>query len=146
MLVILRKDCSQEQSDRVVAAIRSLGLTPLPVPGADRTAICIVGNKGPVDAAPLAQLPGVLECIRVTKPYKLVSREVHPADTVVRVGAVGIGGPEAVVIAGPCSVETEARTLEIAARVKELVPGVTTIVAHCARVELLYSGRLVTRR
>ncbi len=114
MLVILRRDCTAAESDAVEEAIRRLGFTPLPVPGADRTAICVTGNKGPVDASLLARLPGVLDCIPVTKPYKLVSREVHPQDTVVRVGAVAIGGPVPVIIAGPCSVETEARTLRIA--------------------------------
>src|SRR3990172_10508936 len=95
-----------------------MGYTPLPVPGANRTAICVTGNRGPVESALLIQLPGVLECIPVTKPYKLVSREVHPNDTVVEVEKVRIGGGEATLVAGPSSVETEARTLLIARRVK----------------------------
>ncbi len=119
MLVIMQRDCTVAQCAAVEAAIRNLGFTPLPVPGENRTAICVTGNKGPVDAAALARLPGVLECIRVTRPYKLVSREVHPQDTVVRVGDVAIGGPQPVLIAGPCSVETEARTLAIAAAAKD---------------------------
>lgn len=114
MLVIMQRDCTVAQCAAVEAAIRNLGFTPLPVPGESRTAICVTGNRGAVDAAALARLPGVLECIRVTRPYKLVSREVHPQDTVVRVGGVEIGGTQAVLIAGPCSVETEARTLAIA--------------------------------
>ncbi|MEO6593470.1 MAG: 3-deoxy-7-phosphoheptulonate synthase [Planctomycetota bacterium] len=119
MLVILRKDCTAAESDAVEEAIRKMGFAPLPVPGADRTAICITGNKGPVDASMLRRLAGVLECIPVTKPYKLVSREVHPQDTVVQVGKVAIGGAnKPVVVAGPCSVETEARTLRIAEAVK----------------------------
>jgi len=119
MLIILRKDCTVEDCARVEEAVRRLGYKPLPVPGADRTAICVTGNKGPVDAAAFNHLPGVLECVRVTKPYKLVSREVHPEDTIVRVGGVAIGGAEPVLIAGPCSVETEARTLAVAEAVKE---------------------------
>lgn len=118
MLVIMRKDCTVEECSRVEEAIRRLGFEPLPVPGADRTAICVTGNRGPVDRASLSHLPGVLECIEVTRPYKLVSREVHPEDTVVQVGEVAIGGPDPVLIAGPCSVETEARTLAIAEGVK----------------------------
>jgi 3-deoxy-7-phosphoheptulonate synthase len=119
MLVILRRDCTTEQCAAVEDAVRRLGFVPLPVPGADRTAICITGNRGPVDSAMLARLPGVLECIPVTKPYKLVSREVHPENTVVRVAGVAVGGAVPIVIAGPCSVETEARTCRIAEAVKE---------------------------
>ncbi|MFH0944116.1 MAG: 3-deoxy-7-phosphoheptulonate synthase [Planctomycetota bacterium] len=118
MLVIMRSDCTVEQLSEAEDAIRRLGFTPLPVPGANRTAICITGNKGPLDGGQFSRLPGVLECIRVTRSYKMVSREVHPEDTVVTVGGVKIGGAEPVVVAGPCSVETEARTLEVAAAVK----------------------------
>lgn len=119
MLVIMRADCTVEQLSNAEEAIRRLGYTPLQVPGANRTAICITGNPGAVDPAPLSQLAGVLECIPVTRPYKLVSREVHPEDSVVDVGGVAIGGPDLVVVAGPCSVETEERTLAIANAVKE---------------------------
>lgn len=124
MLVILRTDCTSEQCSDVEAAIRRLGFTPLPVPGAGRTAICVTGNSGAVDPGPLVRLPGVLECIRVTRPYKLVSREVHPEDTVVTVGAPGlgqteVGGATTTLIAGPCSVETEARTMRIAEAVRD---------------------------
>ena len=80
MLVIMGQDSTKEQCEAVEEAIRRMGFTPLPVPGANRTAICVTGNRGPVEAAFLNQLPGVLECIPVTKPYKLVSREVHPED------------------------------------------------------------------
>ena len=118
MLVIMRSDSTEQQSDAVVATIKSLGLDALTVPGANRTAICITGNAGPVDATPLHGLPGVLECLPVTKPYKLVSREAHPDNTLVEVGGVRIGGPEPVLIGGPCSVETEARTLQVARAVK----------------------------
>jgi len=122
MLVIMRKDSTTEECERVADVIRQMGFTPLPVPGADRTAICVTGNHGPVDPSYLSQLPGVVECIPVTKPYKLVSREVHPEDTVIDLSglsAVKLGGRDPVFIAGPCSVETEARTLEVARQVKE---------------------------
>jgi 3-deoxy-7-phosphoheptulonate synthase len=118
MLVIMKQGSTSEECGAVEEAIRRMGFTPLPVPGANRTAICVTGNHGPVESAYLIELPGVLECIPVTKPYKLVSREVHPEDTVVDVGEVRVGGKEATLIAGPPSVETEARTLEIARRVK----------------------------
>ena len=120
MLVIMRQDSTEQQADAVEKQIRRMGYTPLPVPGESRTAICVTGNKGPVEPAFLSQMPGVLECIPVTKPYKLVSREVHPEDTVVRVGNVEVGGESLpfTFIAGPCSVETESRTLEVARRVR----------------------------
>lgn len=118
MLVIMGAAPSEEQCRRVETAIRDMGFVPLRVPGADRTAICVTGNRGPVDPSFLVRLPGVTRCIPVTKPFKLVSREVHPADTVVDVGGVAVGGPDPVVIAGPCSVETEARTVEIARAVR----------------------------
>jgi 3-deoxy-7-phosphoheptulonate synthase len=119
MLVIMKRNSTPEQCDQVEEAIRRMGFQPLPVPGENRTAICITGNRGPVESAYLSQLPGVLECIPVTKPYKLVSREVHPDDTVIEVEGVKLGGADPVLIAGPCSVETESRTLEVARRVKE---------------------------
>jgi 3-deoxy-7-phosphoheptulonate synthase len=119
MLVIMKQGSTVGQCDAVEDAIRRMGFTPLPVPGANRTAICVTGNKGPVGSALLNQLPGVVECRRVTKPYKLVSREVHPEDTVIEVGQVKIGAKSPLMIAGPCSVETESRTLAIARRVQE---------------------------
>ncbi|MFK7740347.1 MAG: 3-deoxy-7-phosphoheptulonate synthase [Planctomycetota bacterium] len=115
MLVILHPECTVAQASAVEDTIRKLGFQPIPVPGPSRTAICVTGNKGPVDPAPLARLPGVVDTISVTRPYKLVSRETRQEDTVVRVGDVEIGGSCApVLIAGPCSVETEARTVAIA--------------------------------
>ena len=119
MLVIMRKGSTDRECDAVEEQIQRMGYTPLPVPGESRTAICITGNKGPVDAALLNPMPGVLECIPVTKPYKLVSREVHPEDTIVKIGGHSIGGGATTFIAGPCSVETESRTLAIARKVKE---------------------------
>jgi 3-deoxy-7-phosphoheptulonate synthase len=119
MLVIMSKNSTEDQCREVEEAIRRMGFKPLPVPGANRTAICITGNRGPVESSYLAQLAGVLECIPVTKPYKLVSREVHPEDTTIDLLGVNIGGPEPVMIAGPCSVETESRTLEVARQAKK---------------------------
>lgn len=115
MLIIMEASCTVAQLSAVEECVRNMGYTPLPVPGPSRTAICVTGNRGPVDPSVLSTLPGVVECIRVTKPYKLVGREVQPEDTVVTLGNVKIGGANpAAVIAGPCSCETEARTLAIA--------------------------------
>src|SRR5207253_10761982 len=88
--------------------ITQQGLTPHPLPGSTRTAIGITGNTAAVDAETLEVLPGVKECIRVTKPYKLASREMHREDTVVTLPHTRIGPGTFTVIAGPCSVENEA--------------------------------------
>lgn len=115
MLVILHPDCTVADVAAVEDTIKNLGYTPIPVPGPSRTAICVTGNRGPVDPAPFVRLSGVADTIAVTKPYKLVSRETRHEDTVVMVGDVPIGGDAApVLVAGPCSVETEARTMAIA--------------------------------
>src|SRR5262245_16347813 len=114
MLVVMDSQADPGQIDAVMAAVRELGLTPHPLPGATRTAIGITGNTGAVDARPLELLPGVKELIRVTKPYKLASREMHPADTAVRTPQTVIGPGTFTVIAGPCSVENEAMVLRTA--------------------------------
>src|ERR671935_260942 len=85
MLVVMHSHATPEQIERAVEAIRRMGLTPHPMPGATRTAIGITGNVGAVDPRTLEVLPGVMELLRVTKPYKLASREMHEADTYVRV-------------------------------------------------------------
>ena len=78
MLVIMQQDSTVEQCAKVEDVIRDMGYEPLPVPGESRTAICVTGNKGPVDPSHLQRLAGVRECVSVTRPYKLVSREVKP--------------------------------------------------------------------
>lgn len=107
MLVVMQSDASPVQIARVIDMIRTLDLEPHPLPGATRTAIGITGNTGAVDARRLEVLEGVKECIRVTKPYKLASREMHKEDTVIRLGRREIGPATLTVIAGPCSVEDE---------------------------------------
>src|SRR5262249_3189498 len=102
------------QIDRVIEAIRQMGLTPRPMPGATRTAIGITGNTSSIDPGTLQVLPGVLELIRVTKPYKLASREMHEADTVVRLRGGTFGGGNFTIIAGPCSVEDQQTILSTA--------------------------------
>jgi 3-deoxy-7-phosphoheptulonate synthase len=107
MLVVMHKHATPEQIEQVLAAVRRMNLTPHPMPGATRTAIGITGNVGAVDPRTLEVLPGVLELIRVTKPYKLASREMHEADTFVRLPQTVIGPGTFTLIAGPCSVENE---------------------------------------
>lgn len=118
MLVVMKANADQADIDRVCQAIAGLDLTAHPIPGKLRTAIGITGNLAPVDPSALSVLPGVTEVIRVTKPYKLTGREMKPDDTVVRVGDVVIGGPEIVVIAGPCSVESREQTISAAEQVR----------------------------
>jgi 3-deoxy-7-phosphoheptulonate synthase len=118
MLVIMKNDATETQVNAVIREIERLGYRGLPIPGAQRTAVCIVGNQHEVDDSRLLSLEGVKETIRVTKPYKLVSRETHPQPTVITVRQVTIGGGEPVVMAGPCAVESEEQTLAIAQIVK----------------------------
>ncbi|AII61421.1 MULTISPECIES: 3-deoxy-7-phosphoheptulonate synthase [Dehalococcoides] len=120
MLVIMKNDATQEQIDNVIREITDAGYRGIPIPGDHRTAVCIVGNQGMVEESPFLALEGVKEVLRVTKPYKLVSHETCPKPTVIRLGEVEIGnGCKPVIIAGPCSVESEEQTLRIALQVKE---------------------------
>jgi len=118
MLIVMKMDASPDQVDRVVRTIEEQGLKANPIPGAQRTAIGITGNLGIVEPASFESLDGVLEVIPVSHPYKLVSREFQPHDSVVEVAGVRIGGPELTIIAGPCSVESYEQTLRIARAVK----------------------------
>lgn len=119
MLVVMTADATDDQVERVCTTIRDLGLSPHPIPGKSRVAIGITGNQGPIDSDRLSALPGVVQIIHVTQPYKLTSREMKPDDTIVRVGDLEIGGSELVIMAGPCSVESREQTVETAKRIKE---------------------------
>jgi 3-deoxy-7-phosphoheptulonate synthase len=114
MLVVMQSDATPEQVARVLDAIRAIDLTPHSLPGPTRTAIAITGNTGAVDARVLEVLPGVKECIRVTRPYKLASREMHRDDTVIELPQAEVGPKTFTVVAGPCSVETEAMVMRTA--------------------------------
>jgi 3-deoxy-7-phosphoheptulonate synthase len=114
MLVVMHSTASPEQIEKVIDAIRRMNLTPHPLPGAIRTAIGITGNISAVDPRSLEVLPGVMELLRVTKPYKLASREMHREDTVVPVPQTRIGPGTFTIIAGPCSVENEEMILRTA--------------------------------
>ncbi|HSW57641.1 MAG TPA: 3-deoxy-7-phosphoheptulonate synthase [Dehalococcoidales bacterium] len=119
MLVIMKNNATEIQIEAVIQQIEKMGYRGIPIPGAQRTAVCVVGNQGWVDDAQIMALGGVKETIRVTKPYKLVSRETHPQNTVITLGEVEIGGPRPVVMAGPCSVESEKQSINIALEVKK---------------------------
>jgi 3-deoxy-7-phosphoheptulonate synthase len=119
MLVVMKPHASQEDIDAVVEKIRAMGLAAHPIPGAQRVAIGITGNKGGLEPGEFETLPGVADCIRVSQPFKLVSREVKEEDTVIDVGGVPLGGPTLAVMAGPCSVESREQILEAARAVKQ---------------------------
>jgi len=118
MLIVMRLDASRKEIDAVKAKISSFGFTPHEIPGVQRVAIGITGNKGKVDAENFLPLPGVIDVIAVSKPFKLVSREFKPEATVIDIGGARFGGNEINVIAGPCSVESRQQILEIAEIVK----------------------------
>jgi len=121
MLVVMQSHATEEQVRVVCQRIESLGLKAHPIPGAARTAIGITGNDGAIDLGVLESLPGVIECIPVSKPYKLVSRDAKAEDTIVCIptprGDVLVGGPNVALVAGRCAVETEAQCMAIAEEV-----------------------------
>ncbi|HEU4763759.1 MAG TPA: 3-deoxy-7-phosphoheptulonate synthase, partial [Gemmatimonadales bacterium] len=120
MLVVMRHDAAAEDIQRVVTVIEEMGYQARPMPGKQRTTVGLVGNDGRVDGSRLEALPGVAEIIHVTQPYKQVSREWKPESTVVRIGpGVAVGGDDVVVMAGPCSVESEAQIVAAAQAVRE---------------------------
>jgi 3-deoxy-7-phosphoheptulonate synthase len=119
MLVVMNSHATPDEIEAVAVAVRGMGLTPHPLPGASRTAIGITGNIGVVDPRALEVMPGVLELIRVTKPYKLAGREMHPADTTVRLPQSSIGPGTFTIIAGPCSVEDEEMIVRTAEFLRE---------------------------
>jgi 3-deoxy-7-phosphoheptulonate synthase len=118
VLVVMKVQAGAADIARVCERIETLGFKPHIIPGEQRTAIGITGNSGPIDAAEFEHLPGVAEAIRVSKPYKLVSRETKPENTVVLVNGVTVGGDEIVLCGGPCSVESREQILESAHAVK----------------------------
>ena len=119
MLVVMRKDATPEHIRGVVVAIEARGFKAHPIPGAQRTAIGITGNRGALEAPVFESLPGVLEVIPVSHAYKLVSREVKPEASVVSIGGVPVGGPALTMVAGPCAVESLEQTLIVARAVKQ---------------------------
>ena len=114
----MRMDASPDEIEGVVSRVESHGLKANAIAGAQRTAVGITGNIGVVEPGLFESLPGVLEVIQVSHPYKLVSREFRAENTILEVGGVEIGGRDLLIIAGPCSVESFEQTLRIAEIVK----------------------------
>src|SRR2546426_8418137 len=108
----MKRDATKAEIDAVVERIKEFGITPVPLPGAERTAIGTFGSTSREAAEAVEALPGVAEVVPVSRPFKLASREVIPEDTVVQLGGVAIGaGAPVAVVAGPCSVETREQTV-----------------------------------
>ena len=119
MLVVMQSHATEEQVREVCRKIETLGFRAHPIPGAQRTAIGITGNEGAFEVGSLEEMPGVGEVIRVSKPYKLVSRDLKPDNTVIRFPGshITLGGNEIVVMAGPCSIESRDQAIAIAEQV-----------------------------
>lgn len=114
MLIVMKPDATQADVERVIEIIEHLGFKAHPMPGENRTAIGITGNKGAVDRTHFENLNGVADAIRVTKPYKLISKELRPEKSIIKVGNAEIGGNELAMIAGPCAVETVDQVFTVA--------------------------------
>ncbi|MHA1948850.1 MAG: 3-deoxy-7-phosphoheptulonate synthase [Candidatus Thorarchaeota archaeon] len=119
MLVVMYKNATQEQIEKLLELVKELGYTPIPNPGAQRMVINITGDVDLLDSNRIEGLAGVMKVIHVTKPYRLADIEVRPDPTVIEVGDVEIGGGSTVVIAGPCSVESREQIVESAIAVKD---------------------------
>ncbi len=122
MLIVMKPQASEEDVRRVCEKITAMGFRPHPMPGAQRTAIGITGNPGPLEPEEFESLPGVAEAIRVSKPFKLVSREVKSEDSLIQIGPPGnqvtVGGKELVLIAGPCAIESRQQARSAAEAVR----------------------------
>jgi 3-deoxy-7-phosphoheptulonate synthase len=114
MLIVMKASATPEDIESVLRLIEAMGFRGHSIPGSQRTAIGITGNQGAIDSSHFEDLSGVADCIRVSKPYKLVSREVKKEDTHVHVGGSIIGGKRLTLIAGPCAIESEDQAMRIA--------------------------------
>ncbi len=119
MLVVMKTHATQEEIQAVCDHIEQMGFRAHPLPGAQRTAIGITGNPGEIDRGNFEDLSGVADVIRVSKPYKLASRDVKEEDTIIRFPGTdaSIGGHNLAIVAGPCSIESREQAFTIAAQV-----------------------------
>src|SRR5436853_6646450 len=118
MLIVMKPSATAQEINAVIEAVDATGLRAHPMPGATRTAIGITGNQGPIDGRRFENLAGVAEVIRVTKPYKLITLDLRPDKTVVRVGDATIGDNELAIIAGPCAIESREQAFAVAEAVR----------------------------
>ena len=120
MIVIMKAGATPTQLTNVIAQIESDGCQAHVSRGEERTLVGIIGNGRPFDRERIEQMDGVEKTMPVLRPFKRASREFHPEDTSVTVGGITVGGPDVVVMAGPCAVESRERMLEIAHEAKDL--------------------------
>jgi 3-deoxy-7-phosphoheptulonate synthase len=118
MIIVLKPESTDAQLDHVLERIRELGLKPHLSKGEHRTIIGVIGEEDKLLVEPLSAIEGVEQVLPILKPFKLASREMHKADTVVTVGKVKVGGKSLAMIAGPCAVENFEVLDEIAGKVK----------------------------
>lgn len=118
MIIVLRPDASPEAAQAILARIEEAGLKPLHMPGAERVVLGALGDERVLAELSLESDPSVESLKPILAPYKLVSREIHPHDTIVRIGKMAIGGSNFPVIAGPCAVETREQLSNTAKAVK----------------------------
>jgi 3-deoxy-7-phosphoheptulonate synthase len=119
MLIVMKPSATAREVDAVVDVIEAIGFRAHAMPGATRTAIGITGNQGPIDGRRFENLPGVAEVIRVTKPYKLITLDLRPEKTIVRIDDATIGGDELAIIAGPCAIENRDQAFAVAKAVQQ---------------------------
>ncbi|HYN84706.1 MAG TPA: 3-deoxy-7-phosphoheptulonate synthase [Pyrinomonadaceae bacterium] len=118
MLIVMKSDAADRDITAVSRVVEEMGYRAHVLSGASRTAVAVTGNSGAIDPARFENLPGVAEAVRITKPFKLVSLEMQPERTVVRVGDACVGGDELAIIAGPCAVESRAQAFAVAETVR----------------------------
>lgn len=119
MVIILKPTVSEQEREHVVKVIKDAGLSPHVLLGEERTVIAVIGDERALQKQPLSAMPGVEKAIPILSPYKLVSRDFKKKNTVIDVGGIKIGGERLVVMAGPCSVETNHLLSSIAAEIKK---------------------------
>ncbi|MFA4992147.1 MAG: 3-deoxy-7-phosphoheptulonate synthase [Candidatus Omnitrophota bacterium] len=118
MIIVLRPDATKKQISHIIEKVKKLGLKPLVSSGVERTIIGVIGEEDILRVQPLEAFPGVEKVMPILKPYKLVSREFKPQDSVINIDGVKIGGEKIIVMAGPCSVENFPRLLDIGKKVR----------------------------
>ncbi|MEK7672111.1 MAG: 3-deoxy-7-phosphoheptulonate synthase, partial [Bacteroidota bacterium] len=119
MLIVMKRDATREDIQKVKDKILALGYMPHEIPGTQRTAIGITGNKGKINPELFSMMHGVEDAVPVSKPYKLVGRDAKPDNSEIDVDGETIGGKEIAIIAGPCSVESWEQLIATAEAVKE---------------------------
>src|SRR5512141_96582 len=119
MIIVMKKGASAKQVSGVVARVESRGYRVHLSAGEERTIIGVIGDDRPIDRTHFEMLDGVEKTVPILKPFKMASRDMHPQDTIVSLDGIKIGGPQIIIMAGPCSVESRTQIIETAIAVKE---------------------------